>query len=58
MFGKYKKYLTHIGTPENVQNICLKLSGFGFNKTIPGKWWESLLSVKSSSNSEIRFAVL
>ena len=37
MFGKYKKYLTHIGTPENVENICLKLSGFGFNKTIPGK---------------------
>ena len=26
-------YLAHIGTPLNVENNYIKLSGFGFNKT-------------------------
>ena len=30
----YKKYLSHISTPANIQNNCIKLSDYSLNKTI------------------------
>ena len=30
--GHVKKYLVHTGTPTNVQNNSIKLSGFGVNE--------------------------
>ena len=54
--GKDKKYLANIGTPANVQNNYIKLSGFGFNKTkFPhrGNDEKQHLSIKSSSTPKI-----
>ena len=31
--GTYKKYLCHTGSPKNVQNNCIKLSGFSIDIT-------------------------
>ena len=31
--GTYKKHLCHAGSPKNVQNNCIKLSGFSIDIT-------------------------